>query len=261
METMDYNRINGEKKGPGLFVFFFFVIVGTITIIYLMMNEPEPLIIGQDAMVDIYNEDVLNFEIDTSYEVNEIKIMDSDSNFKSNIYIPEIIVAKEPLEEINEEIYNKFVERYEHLKTENEENLENKFTYKLSFQEYYNEFENGKKILSIRIYERIVDDNLAKLTTYNVYGYNIDLETKEILTQEDIASVCLGTDFNKLIRNQVKTYVIENEMITAEEYKYSITGLEESYIKEGKFVIVFNKEQIVDAKHGYLEITINKMEE
>lgn len=263
METMDYNKINNNNKGPGLIIFILFILIGTVATVYLMINEPEPLILGQDALTDlnIYDEEINEEVIDTSYEVKNITETDKESKFRSEIVIPKIFVANEELKIINETICEKFTTRYEHLKLENANGLENKFTYKLSFTTYYNEFENGKKILSIRVYERIVDDNLAKLTMYNVYGYNIDLETKELLAQKDIASIALENDFNNLIRNQVKNYVVDKKMIKEENYTYAITGLEESYLKDEKFVIVFNKGEIVEPKYGYLELTIKKMEE
>ena len=47
-------------------------------------------------------------------------------------------------------------------------------------------------------------------------------------------------------------------MIDSDKYNYSLTGLENYYIKDGVFHIVFNESEIVDKKYGVIDIEIKE---
>lgn len=261
METMDYKKINKNKSNVGIFLILLFIVFGSAVVIYSIINEPEPIIIGQDALVDVYEDETIVTVAEPvkeiNYKVNSRIKTETSGNFNVNISLPQISVDGIELYDINNNIYNQFEQRYTTLKEENAKDLENKFTYKLTYKKYENTLESGEKIISITIYERIIDDSKGVDTMYKIYGYTINLNNKVMLTQDDIAADLLGPTYKTLIREKVKAYVINNNMIPEDKYIYSMTGLEEFYIKEEKLHIIFNTGELVNSKYEHLDIIIN----
>ena len=259
METMNYNRVK-KGSGVGLVMFVLVIVLGTMVVFYGMANEPETVILGQDALVEVYEEPVVDVVSDNveelKYKVSNDTIKESKGNFKANITLPRISINDEFLLEINETIKSKFSDRYASLKNENATSLENKFTYKVTYKKYETELENGQKLISFTVYERIIDDSKGIDTMYNLYGYTINVNTKTILKQEDIAPIILGNNYQEKIRETVKDYIVSEKMLKEEDYTYSMTGLEEFYVKEGKLHIIFNTGEIVSRKYEHLDIII-----
>mgnify|MGYP003296620870 CR=1 FL=1 len=71
---------------------------------------------------------------------------------------------------------------------------------------------NNKRVLSFTFYERIIDDLSGTDATYKLYGVTIDLATGEILTQEDIAPVILGSSYKNKIKSTVKEELITKKI-------------------------------------------------
>lgn len=261
METMNYNRDNKKKSKAGIIGFFLFAFVGTAATFYMIANEPEPIILGQDLYVpttstntdevDIYSEEYIS---NITYKVESDVSKYTTGKFKSNIAVPSISIDGDVLEEINEEILNKFLVRYNAVKDEVKD-LENKFTYRVTYNKYESKV-GGKRILAFTFYERIVDDSNGEDVTYKLYSYNIDLATRKLISQDEAALLVLGSTYKTIIKEQIKDFVIAKKLFTDETYTYSLTGLEEFYIKGGKLHIMFNPGEMGDNK-DYLDITIN----
>lgn len=262
METMNYDKVSKKGVSAGMVAFLLIIVLGTIVVVYGMMNEPKATLLGQDALVNVYEDkavETIAKPIQTiKYKVSDAKINERTGNFKANVTIPKIQIESIGLGEINDKIYSKFQERYTTLKEENAKSLENKFTYKVTYKKYESTLESGEKIISFTIYERIIDDAKGIDTMYKIYGYTINLNTRKILTQDDICPIVLGPTYKTIIRQKVKDYIITGKMINEENYTYSMTGLEEFYIKEGKFHIVFNSGDLANKKYDHLDITITK---
>lgn len=262
METMNYNRDNKKNSKAGIVCFVLFACVGTLASFYMIANEPEPTVLGQDMYipttstnvneVDIYSEEYID---NITYNIKNEVSKSSSGKFKSNIAVPEISIEDEELNEINEEILDKFLTRYNAVKDE-VKNLENKFTYKVTYNKYESKVE-GKRILTFTFYERIIDDESGEDVTYKLYAYNIDLVTRQLMTQDEAAVLILGSTYKTVIKDQIKDFVIAEKLFTDETYSYSLTGLEEFYVKNSKLHIMFNPGEMGDNK-DYLDITIDK---
>lgn len=261
METMNYNRDNKKKSKAGIVAFMLFACVGTAATFYMISNEPEPIVLGQDMYipttstntneVDIYSEEyVASIEYKIKNEVSK----STSGKFKSNIAVPVLSIDGDELTQINEEILNKFMVRYNTVKDE-VQNLENKFTYKVTYNKYENQI-NGKRILSFTFYERIIDDSKGTDVTYKLYGYSIDLATRKIISQDEAAILILGSTYKTILREKIKEFVITERLFTEEEYTYSLTGLEEFYVKNSALHIMFNPGEMGDNK-DYLDIIIS----
>ena len=59
----------------------------------------------------------------------------------------------------------------------------------------------------------------------------------------------------------IKTDLGNRVMIEEDKYTYALTGLENYYIKEGVFHIIFNEAELVDKKFKVLDIEIAKPKE
>lgn len=261
METMNYNRDSRKKSKAGIIGFFLFAFVGTTATFYMIANEPAPVILGQDLYVpttstntnevDVYSEEYI---ANITYEVESDVSKYTSGKFKSNIAVPNISIDGDVLEEINSEILNRFLVRYNAVKDEVKD-LENKFTYKVTYNKYESEID-GKRILAFTFYERIVDDSNGEDVTYKLYSYNIDLATRKLISQDEAGALVLGSTYKTIIKEQIKDFVIAKKLFTDKTYTYSLTGLEEFYIKGGKLHIMFNPGEMGDNK-DYLDITIN----
>mgnify|MGYP003463115304 CR=1 FL=1 len=102
-----------------------------------------------------------------------------------------------------------------------------------------------------------VDDATGENVTYKLYGYNIDLANETLITQDDAAVHILGSTYKTILREQVKDFVISENLFDDETYSYSLTGLEEFYVKNGNFHIMFNPGEI-RKNNDYLDIAIEK---
>ena len=262
METMNYNRDNKKNSKAGIVGFVLFACIGTAATFYMISNEPEPVILGQDMyipttstntnQVDIYSEE---YVAGITYKIENDISKSTSGNFKSNIAVPKIIVDGVELEEINQEILEKFTTRYNAVK-EDSESLENKFTYKVTYNKYESTIGN-KRILTFTFYERIIDDSKGTDVTYKLYAYNIDLVTRKLMTQDEAGAVILGSTYKTIIKDAIKEFVINEELFTDETYMYSLTGLEEFYVKSGRLHIMFNPGEMGD-NNDYLDIVIDK---
>lgn len=261
METMNYNRDNKKNSKSGIVAFALFACVGTAATFYMIANEPAPKVLGQDMYipvtstntnkeVDIYSEE---YVANIKYKVKNDVSKSSSGKFKSNIAVPQIEIDGQELKEINENILNKFLVRYNAVKSE-VQNLENKFTYKVTYNKYESKIDN-KRVLTFTFYERIIDDAKGSDVTYKLYAYNIDLATRKLITQDEAAIAILGSTYKTIIKDQIKDFVISKKLFNLETYTYALTGLEEFYVKDGNMHIMFNPGEMGENK-DYLDIEI-----
>lgn len=261
METMNYNRDNKKNSKAGIISFMLFAVLGSAASFYMIANEPEPTVLGEDMYVPTTSDSVTNVDIYSEVDLSKIEYSVKNSTskttkgkFKSNISVPEITINDQTLEEVNSQILEKFTTRYNAVKEE-VENLENTFTYKVTYNKYESEFEN-KKMLSFTFYERIIDADTGEDVTYKLYAYTIDLATKKLMTQDEAAAVILGSTYKTIIKDQVKDFVISKKLFDYDTYSYTLTGFEEFYVKNKKLHIMFNPGEMGQNK-DYLDITIN----
>ena len=256
METMNYNRDNKKNSKVGITAFTIFAVVGTALSFYMIKNEPEVKVLGQDMYiptssinVDIYDEEKVDVsKIEYSIKPNTSKI--TNGKFKSNIQTPTIFVDNEELKDINTEIFDKFSARYNSVKSE----VKNLFTYKVTYNKYETTV-NDTRMISFTFYERIIDNLTGQDVTYKLYGYTINLATKKIMTQDEVALVILGSTYKTIIKDNVKEYVINKKLFTNDTYSYVMTGFEEFYVKENKLHIMFNPSEMGKNK-DYIDIII-----
>ena len=259
METMNYNRDNKNNSKKGIAMFVTFSVIGIVACFYMIKNEPEPKVLGQDMYikttsenVDIYEEEKIDIsKIEYSIKNNTSK--STSGKFSSNIQVPALTVNQEKLVDINEEIFNKFAKRYNKVKSEVTD-LENSFTYKVTYNKYESTV-NDKRLLSFTFYERIIDNSTGEDVTYKLYGYTIDLATKKVLTQDEAASAILGSTYKNIIKEKIKDYAISKGYFNSNTYSYTLTGFEEYYVKEKKLHIMFNVGEMGDNK-DYIDIII-----
>ena len=265
METMSYNKIKKKNSGLGIYAFFTFIILGTSLVVYSIINEPEPTVLGKDPLkeVAVYDEKAEETLGTSTIDVDEItyKVEDKASstkngNFSTNMTLPYISINGATLDEINTDIQNHYDQRAKALASQMK-STENRFTYKVTYKVYENRI-NDRRIVSITVHERIVDNAAGTTTTDRVDAYNIDLSEAKILTQDEAASEVLGSNYSALIREQVKNTVIASKMILESKYNYTITGLEQFYIKESKFHMLLNEGEVVDKSYGVVDIAITK---
>ena len=258
METMNYNRDNKKNSKAGIICFVTFAVVGTAACFYMINNEPKPKVLGQDMYINTSskNVDIYEDKIDISkieYSVKNKTSKSSSGKFKSSIQVPVLTVNQEVLNDINEEIFNKFAQRYNSVKSEVTD-LENSFTYKVTFNKYES-IVNNKRLLSFTFYERIVDNSTGEDVTYKLYGYTIDLATKSVISQDDAALIILGSTYKNIIKGKIKDYAIGKKLFTSNTYSYILTGFEEFYVKEKKLHIMFNVGEMGNNK-DYIDIII-----
>lgn len=260
METMRYNETKKSSKGP-IIALLLFVLVGGGIIFWAINSEQEPVVVGEtksdvQKLIDTESsEEIIQKNSAISYEVKEKKSSDtSNKKMKSNITVPEIYIAGAALTEKNTEIEKKYTELFAGLKSQMS-SATNSFTYTVSYNAYDN-MVGVDKILSLTLYQRVTDDAAKKNTTEKIETYNIDLATKKDVSQEVVALEILGKDYKTKIQDTVKQYVVSKKMISESSFSYTITGLENYYVKDSKFHIVFNEGELVDKKYSVLDITI-----
>lgn len=268
METMRYQENKKSYKGV-ILGFCTFVIVGGGLVAFGISQEKNPKVIGSNvtgnletqSLVDVSNTTTdtdINTNIDTSnvvYEVVDKVIVDKEnSKLKGNITLPQVTINGEELTKINSEIENEYKTRFESLKNQMA-SAENKFTYKVTYNKYENEV--GKsKILSLTIYQRVIDDSATKTTTDKVEAYNIDLGTCELVDESTVMLELFGKEYKETVNTAIKSYVVNKGYAKEDNFTYTVTGLENYYIKDSKLHILLNEGEVVDKKYGVLDITI-----
>jgi hypothetical protein len=260
METMRYNETKKSSKGV-IFGLLLFSLIGGAIIFFAIKSETKPVVVGQtksDVQRLVDTEASTNKKEENSaisYEVKDKTSVDkSNQKIKSNITLPEIYVAGEALTDINETIDKKYTELFSGLK-EQLASAKNNFTYTVTYNSYDN-MVGSDKILSLTLYQRVTDDAAKKNTSEKIETYNIDLATKKQVDQADTALEILGKDYKSKIGDSVKNYVVSKKMISEADFTYVVTGLENFYIKESKFHIVFNEGELVDKKYSVIDITV-----
>ena len=271
METMKYSEVRKPSKAP-VIAFLTFVVLGVSFIIFGVYVEEHNSLFGNGdtvlGLVDIYDNDNVEVYKDTEEQViktgnfNDITYLVSDKTFsdksnnkiKSSITIPSISINSVDLVELNLKIEEEYTSKFNGFK-ETLSNAENSYTYKVTYKVYEN-IVYEKKIISITVWQRTVDDASGSSVFDKIDTYNIDIETKEEVTVEAIAKDMLGSEYKTKIKNSVKNYVVANCGEDAEKFMYVVSGMESFYIKEGKLHIIINSETIVDKKYGVLDITI-----
>jgi len=267
METMSYNKIKKKRKSVGVYAYFLFIILGTTLVAYSIINEPKPTVLGKDPLkdVEVYEDDEEVAETSSgnavdldkiTYNVGSTSVTNKEGNFSINMTLPVVSVNSANLEEINSDIKKHYEDRASTL-LEQMKNAENKFTYKVTHKVYENKV-GDRRIVSITVHERIIDNAAGSTTTDRVDAYNIDLAEEKLLTQEEAALEVLGSNYSALIREQVKSTVIASKMIAESNYNYTITGMEQFYIKENGFHMLLNEGEVVDKSYGVVDIAITK---
>ncbi len=265
METMRLTENKKSSKGVIIGLLLFFIIGGSI-LFFALKTEEEPVTVGSvsenektQSLVDVDSvnkEELKDKNSAIPYNVNDKKIVDnSNKKMKANITIPVISIDNEELTSINEEINKYYTDMYSSLK-EQMASASNNYTYTVTYNVYENMVDENK-IISVTIYERIIDDSAKKNTMNKIKTYNIDAATKEQISQSnDIAQRIFDKDYKTIIKNAIKDYVVSNKMMKEEEFNYTYTGVKPFYIKDGKFHIIFNENDLVDTKYGVLDITV-----
>ena len=256
MEMMNYDKINKRKSNVGLGIFLSFAVLGSSTVGYLLATEKEE-VINTDAFkeVEVYEEEKVDLD-NISHSTTIICKTEKDSMYKADIWLPSVSVDGVLLEDVNASIKDKFVNKYETLKLDSEDTLENTMLYKTRYEEYVNDLDDTK-ILSLVIEEKILDaDN--KEFSKRIYTYNIDMVTRELVYQDDVAPSILGYDYRNVVKSSIKQYVTLKEYIKSDEYDYTYTGLEEYYIMDGKFHFVINPGDVYDRNYGIIDIVVEK---
>ena len=266
METMRFRETKKSSyKGP-IFLIILFSLVGTTIIYFAITTEKEPTLIGQAAS-DIVNKSNLD-ESNALTDVEEPQSSASDlykitnkcisdktiKKIKANITLPVISINDGLLTTINDQIYNKFNDNYQQFK-KTMENVDNNFTYTVTYKVYDN-IVAGKNIISITIYERMIDDSAKVNSMEKIWTYNINQNDGTVLNQENVVVDILGSTYKDEIKTAIKNYVVSKCNVKESDYNYSYTELEIFYIKENKLHLIFNPEVLVDKKYSILDITI-----
>lgn len=264
METMRITEKRKSSKGViiGLLVFF---IIGAAILFFALKSEKEPEVVGKNndtevqslVDVDAQKEETINKNKAIDYSVVDKKIKDvSSSKMKANITIPVISIDNTELTQINSEINTYYTEMFNSLKSKMATASSN-YTYTVTYNAYDN-IVGTRKIISVTIYERIIDDSAKKNTMNKIKTYNIDAATKEEVTQSDLAQEIFGKDYKTIIRDKIKEYVVSNKMMKESEFLYTYTGLKPFYIKNNEFHVLFNEGELVDSKYGVVDITVKE---
>lgn len=262
METMHYNEKKKSSKGIVISLVLF-CLLGVGIIVVALKNEPEPVIMGKDKsdiqqLVDLGDNDskaTMAQNKNINYEIKDKAYNDkSNVKIKSDMTLPIISVNGEELNELNSKIDEEYTKLFNGFK-EQMATADSKYTYKVSYNVYDN-MVGTDKILSITIWQRMQDDSAKKNSMEKIQSINIDLSTKKTVTEYDIAMEILGKDYMSKIKTVLKDYVVSKNMMKEEDFVYALTGLENFYVKDSKFHIMFNNGELVDSKYGILDITI-----
>ncbi|MDO4282406.1 MAG: hypothetical protein Q4D02_02115 [Clostridia bacterium] len=264
METMRYTENKKSSKGVAIGLFLF-ILIGGVLIFLAMKSEKDPVIIGEKKsdIQKLVELDASSLEAEKEknasikYEIKDRSIEDNtNKKITGKITLPEIYVEGIVLADVNDSIEKDYSDTFAGLK-EQMGSAENKFQYLVSYT-YYDNMVGSKKVVSIVINQKIIDLANSETTMEKINTYNVDLVNKAKISQSEIARGILGVDYKTILRSKVLNYVVENQMMSEDDFTYTITGLENFYIKENKLYIIFNPEELVDKKYGILEIEIDK---
>lgn len=269
METIRFTEKRKTSKVPALIVTGFLV-VGGIFVAYAIKNENNPKMLGfRDVeistetsgleKVEMTDAEKLAQAMSLNYEVKEVSSQDSSSSkIVSDIHLPQIYVDGKEIAELNAKIQDEYTTRFETLK-ESMSKAESKYSFNVTYT-YYDNIVGIKKVVSLVVKQQVIDKDSNKITSEKLTAYNVDLSSKTTLSQNDVLLDILGKDYKALLKDQVKDYVVSNNLISESKYNYEITGLESFYVNEGKFHIVFNTDSdpIVDGDSKIIDIEIAK---
>ncbi len=270
METIRFTEKRKSTKWPAIFVMSFLILGGAF-VAYGIKFEDNPKMLGfsteatntdSNALenVSMTDEEKLEQAMSLNYEIKDVSSIDkSTANYVSDIHLPTIYVDGKEITEFNAKIQSEYTTRFENLKTSVSEKAESNYSFNVSYK-YYDNIVGTKKIVSLVVEQQIVDVDSKKVTSEKITTYNIDLASKETVTQNEVVPELLGKDYKDIIKTQVKDYVVSNKLISESKYNYEITGLENFYIQDGVFHIVFNmdSDSIVSDSKGILDIKIEK---
>lgn len=251
METIRYTERRRTTKLPAILVMCFLVLGGSF-VAYAIKNEDNPKMLG--FAVETVTTDVNGLEeveqtetekleqaMNLNYEIKEVSSIDkSTSNFSGDIHLPTLYVDGKEVTDLNLKIQSEYTNRFDTLKKQMSE-AEGNYSFNVTYT-YHDNIIGIKKVVSILIKQQIIDEDSNKITSEKLTTYNIDLSSKNTLTQSDVLLDILGKDYKTILKDSVKDYVISQKLATEANYNYEITGLENFYIKESKFHIVFNTE-------------------
>ena len=251
METIRFTERRKTTKWPAIIVMSF-LIIGGCFVAYAIKNEDNPKMLGlsSDAItthsdglenVGQTDEEKLAQAMSLNYDIKDISSVDqSVSNFVSDIHLPTIYVDGREIADINAKIQSEYVTRFDNLK-EQMSQAESNYSFNVTYT-YFDNIVGLRKVVSMVITQQIIDTDSQKVTSERVTTYNVDLSSKTTLSQSDVVIDLLGKDYKTILKDQVKDYIISNGYATEDSYNYEITGLENFYIQDSKFHIVFNGE-------------------
>lgn len=270
METIRFTEKRKSTKWPAIFVISFLIFGGAF-VAYGIKFEDNPKMLGfstEATSVDVNalenvsmtDEEKLAKAMSLNYEIKEVSSIDkSTANYVSDIHLPTIYVDGKEITELNAKIQSEYTTRFENLKSNVSEKAESNYSFNVNYK-YYDNIVGTQKIVSLVIDQQIVDTDSKKVTSEKLTTYNVDLASKQTVSQNDVLLELFGKDYKEIVKSQVKDYVVSNKLISESKYNYEITGLENFYIQDGEFHMVFNMDSdaIVNDSKGILDIKIEK---
>lgn len=271
METIRFTEKRKTTKWPAIIIMVFLVIGGGF-VAYAIKNEDNPRMLGfssveipteSDGLENVGQTDAekLAQAMNLNYEIKDISSIDkSTSNFVSDIHLPTVYVDGKEITELNAKIQSEYISRFDNLK-EQMSKAESNYSFNVTYT-YFDNIVGVRKVVSLVIKQQIIDTDSQKVTSEKVTTYNVDLASKSTLSQSDVLFDILGKDDKDILKKQVKDYVVNKGYVKESEYNYEITGLENFYIQDSNFHIVFNgdSDSIIDG-NDVIDIEIQKIEE
>lgn len=268
METIRFTEKRRTTKWPAIFVTLF-LIIGGCFVAYAIKFEDNPRMLGlsgeiitteTNGLEEVNQTDAEKLEqaMNLNYEIRDVSSVDkSTSNFVSNIHLPTIYVDGKELADLNAKIQGEYTQRFDTLK-EQMQQADSNYSFNVTYT-YYDNIVGVRKVVSLVIKQQIIDTDSQTVTSERINTYNVDLSSKATLTQADVLIDILGKDYKDLLKNQVRNYVVSQGLISENEYNYEITELENFYIQDSKFHIVFNTDidNVVNDDVGVLDIQID----
>ena len=253
METMNYNRDNKKNSKAGILGFVLFTCIGAFASFYMIANEPEPIVLGQDMYlpttstdvneVDIYTEE----EVDKiSYEVKNDPSKTTSGKFKSNITVPEISIDGEKLEDINFEILEKF------FVPKNKQVIEDIKGYTIK---YGNIFENDEVVDEVLVsyFKAPKSYTTEDMCEINSHGGNVIVKRILELCLKNGAEIAEPGEFTKraFLNGRIDLLQAESviDVIHAKSEKEAKTGIKQL---EG-----FLSREIAEIKQEIMDVMVN----
>lgn len=269
METIRYTERRTTTKKPAIIIMLF-LILGGCFVAYAIKNEDNPKMLGLSSEsvatttdglenVEMTDAEKLEQAMNLNYEIKEISSKDqSRASYVSDIHLPAIYVDGKEITELNAKIQSEYTTRFETLKAQMVD-ADSKYSFNVTYT-YYDNIVGLKKVVSLLVKQQIIDVDSQKVTSEKLTTYNVDLSSKKVLAQSDVLLDLLGKDYKEVLKTTVKDYVVDNKYTTAEKYNYEITGLENFYIQESAFHIVFNTQtdNIVQKDSGIIDVKVDK---